>query len=257
MHILAAVQGISEMPHFLSLLRKYYAHVGWNDFIEAWENLIFALMIGVFISAIFYYGTQKRGMIPDGFSNFLEWFVETFQGFIVGVMGEKGKEFVPFLGTLFIYILGMNLIGLIPFMKTPTSSLNITLALALVVFFYVQYLAIKNRGVKGFFYHLMGEPKNLLGWLMVPLLFPIELITQISRPVTLALRLFGNILGEKILISFFVIVGATLLYYFPIQTPFMLFGLLMATMQAMVFTLLSTIYIYLSLEHTDKEQPHH
>jgi F-type H+-transporting ATPase subunit a len=252
MTYLGAVQGISEMPHFLSLLRKYYAHIGWNDFVEAWENIIFALIIGAFVSAVFYYGAQKRALIPTGFANFVEWLAESIQTFVVTVMGEKGKQFVPFLGTLFIYILGMNLIGLVPFMKAPTSSLNITLSLAIVVFFYVQYLNIKYMGVKGFLYHLAGSPKDAVGWMIVPLMLPIEILTQISRPFTLALRLFGNILGEKILIGFFVIVGATLLYYFPIQTPVMLFGVLTSMMQAMVFTLLTTIYIYLSLEHTEE-----
>lgn len=252
--LLAAVQGVSEMPHFLSLLRKYYGHVDWNDFIEEWENIIFALLIGVIISAIFYYGAKNRELIPTGFSNFLESFVESFQKFIIAIMGPRGKAFVPFLGTIFIYILAMNVLGVFPFMKSPTSSLNTTLALGIVVFVYVQYLAIKDRGLKGFFYHLMGEPKDFVSWMIVPLMLPIEVLTQLSRPITLALRLFGNILGEKILVSFFIIVGATLLYYFPIQTPFMLYGLLVSIMQAMVFTLLSAIYISLALEHTEEHK---
>jgi F-type H+-transporting ATPase subunit a len=146
----------------------------------------------------------------------------------------------------------MNLLGLVPLMSSPTSNLNITVALAICVFVLVQYLNIRNMGLKGFLYHLAGSPTNAVGWLIVPLMFPIELLTQLSRPVTLALRLFGNILGEKILVAFFAMVGITLLYFFPIQIPFMFLGILTSVMQAMVFTLLTAIYILLSVPHTEE-----
>jgi F-type H+-transporting ATPase subunit a len=146
----------------------------------------------------------------------------------------------------------MNLIGLIPLMASPTSNLNITVALAICVLIFVQYLNIKNMGWKGFLYHLAGSPTNAIGWAISPLMFPIELLTQISRPITLALRLFGNILGEKILLAFFTMVGITLLYFFPIQIPFMFLGVLTSFMQAMVFTLLTAIYILLSVPHSEK-----
>jgi F-type H+-transporting ATPase subunit a len=101
-------------------------------------------------------------------------------------------------------------------------------------------------------YHLAGSPKDAVGWMIAPLMFPIEILTQVSRPVTLALRLFGNILGEKIMLGFFALMGITLFYFFPIQTPFMFLGLLTGVMQALVFTLLSTIYILLSVPHADE-----
>jgi len=178
--------------------------------------------------------------------------VEGISGFITSVLGHDGAKYVPFLGTLFIYILSMNLLGLVPLMASPSSNLNITVALAICVFVMVQYLNIKNMGIKGFIYHLAGSPKNAIEWSIAPLMFPIELLTQISRPITLALRLFGNILGEKILIAFFAGVGVSLLYFFPIQTPFMFLGLLTSVMQALVFTLLSTIYILLSIPHSEE-----
>lgn len=255
--ILAAIPGVSEIPHFVTLLRKHFSEEDWNDLVHDWENIFFSLLVAVLLSVVFYFGSRKNDPVPSGLQNVLEWFVETFQNFVVEVMGKEGKEYVPFLGTLFIYILGMNLIGMVPLMKSPTSSLNITLALALCVFGYVQYLNIKHMGVRGFLYHLAGSPKNMIGWMVVPLMLPIEILTQISRPFTLALRLFGNILGEKILIAFFTISAVSLFFYIPVQTPFMFLGLLMASMQAMVFTLLSTIYFNLSLEHTEDEHQTH
>jgi F-type H+-transporting ATPase subunit a len=111
---------------------------------------------------------------------------------------------------------------------------------------------IKNMGVKGFLYHMAGSPKNAVEWMIAPLMFPIELLTQVSRPITLALRLFGNIFGEKILVGFFAMASITLFYFIPVQTPFMFLGLLTSVMQAMVFALLSTIYILLSVPHGDE-----
>lgn len=258
MKLLLAIKGGPEVPNILTFVQHYLGdNSGASSFLHNWEDIFYSLLIAIFISSVFYLGAKKKEWVPSGLQNFLEWIVETFRDFIVGVLGPDGERFVPFLGTLFIYILGMNLMGLIPLLKSPSSSLNITVALALCVFCRVQYLNIKNMGVKGFLYHLAGSPKNGLGWVMAPIMIPIEVLTQISRPITLALRLFGNILGEKILIAFFTIVAITAMYFFPIQTPFMFLGLLTSVMQAMVFTLLSTIYILLSVPHDEEHNMNH
>jgi len=241
---------IPKMPNFLTFLERYLDNSPWGQFIYNWESIIFSMIIGCIVAFVFYLGSSNREMIPSGIQNFFEWVVETFELFIFGILGKEGKEFVPFLGTLFIYILSMNLFGLVPFMASPSSNFNVGIALAICVFGMVQYLNIKNMGFKGFLHHLAGSPSNTIGWIMAPLMLPIELLTQISRPITLALRLFGNILGEKILVAFFAVMGVTMFYYLPIQLPFMILGLLTNFMQAMVFTLLSTIYILLSVPHS-------
>jgi F-type H+-transporting ATPase subunit a len=257
MTILMSAQKYPRIPNILTLLEKYFRDSPWIAHLHHWESIVFSLFIACTISLIFYLGSRNTQTVPGGFQNFLEWVVETFQSFVVGVLGPEGVIYVPFLGTLFIYILSMNLLGLVPLMASPSSNLNITLALAICVFVLVQYLNIKNMGLKGFLYHLAGSPTNAIGWLMAPLMFPIEILTQISRPITLALRLFGNILGEKILVAFFATVSVTFLYFFPIQLPFMFLGLLTNVMQAMVFTLLSTIYILLSIPHSGEIHINH
>ena len=249
MIIFLGANAIPKMPNFLTFLERYLEDSSWGEFIFKWESIIFSLLIGCLITIVLYMGSTAKEDIPKGFQNFLEWVVESLEIFIFGILGKDGKEFLPFLGTLFIYILCMNLFGLVPLMASPSSNFNVTIALSICVFFMVQYLNIKNMGFKGFLYHMAGSPNTTLGWVMVPLMFPIELLTQISRPITLALRLFGNILGEKILVAFFAIMGVTMFYFLPIQLPFMLLGLLTNVMQAMVFTLLSTIYILLSVPH--------
>lgn len=257
MKLILAIEGSPEIPNILTFLHHYFGDETWAELLHEWENIFFSLLIAAILSFLFYKGSRRREWVPSGMQNFLEWLVESFRDIIIGILGPEGKKFIPFLGTLFIYILCMNLFGLVPFMRSPSSHIDITIALAICVFAKVQYLSIKNMGIKGFLYHLAGSPKGALGWAISPLMFPIEVLTQLSRPITLALRLFGNILGEKILIGFFALIGITILFFFPIQVPFMLLGVLTSIMQAIVFTLLSTIYILLSSPHMEKQEANH
>ena len=213
----------------------------------------FSFLVAALISVVCYLGARHQELIPRGLQNALEWLVEGLRNIIVSIVGPEGEKYVPFLGTLFIYILSMNLIGLVPFMKSPSSSVNITAGLAICVFGLVQYLNIKNMGFFGFLYHLAGSPKDILGWILVPIMFPLEVITQFVRPLTLTMRLFGNILGGDIFMGFFVLFGIGALSFLnlpiglPLQLPFMILAVLTGLMQALVFTLLSTVYILLSM----------
>ncbi len=244
---------VPELPNFISLLHKTFSDSAFFNFLYYWETLVYSLMVACAISLLFYLGARKSTLIPSRFQNFLEWIVETLRKFVLDILGPEGEKYVPFLGTLFLYILLMNWLVLIPLLKAPTSNFNITVALAICVFVLVQYLNIRNYGILGFLYHMAGSPKGVMGWALVPLMFPIELLTQFTRPVTLALRLFGNVVGEDILIAAFAMFGVNMLApYFPsigvpLQIPFMFLALLTGLMQAMVFTLLATIYILLSV----------
>ncbi len=253
---------VPELPNFISYFTRHFHDSTWASLLHEWDSVIFAVILSIMISVFFYFGTRKNELIPSGLQNFLEYLVETLRGLIVEVLGPHGDKYLPFLGTLFVYILCMNIAGMLPFMKAPSSNLNITAALAICVFALVQFLNIRNMGVLGFLYHLAGSPKNTVEWLIAPLMFPIELLIQISRPVTLSLRLFGNVLGEDILIAVFALFGIALVSSFgspvglPLQIPFMLFGILTSLMQALVFTLLSTVYILLSMPHSEEEHQH-
>lgn len=244
---------LPEIPNLFTLLNLYFEGNPLTSFLHHFEIIFFSLLAMISIPALFSYVLRKKEMIPDRAQNFLEWILEGMQKIATEVLGEKGDKYVPFLGTLFVYILTINLMGLVPFLKAPSSSLNVTIALALVVFFYVQFLNIKHQGVKGFLFHLAGSPTTFIQWAIVPLMFPIELLTQLTRPLTLALRLFGNVFGEEVLIAAFIIFGMSLLPSWegslgiPLQIPFMFFSLLTSLMQALVFTLLTAIYILLSM----------
>jgi F-type H+-transporting ATPase subunit a len=181
--------------------------------------------------------------------------VESLRKIISGILGEETDRHLPFLTTIFIYVVFMNIFGLVPFMKSPSSSVSISIGMGLVVFSYVQYLNFKNMGFFGYLHHLCGSPKNALGWVLTPLMLPIELITQISRPITLALRLTGNVMGEHVLVSISALFAILIFsigplpFGLPVQLPAMLFGLATSLIQGIVFTLLSTVYIFLSNPH--------
>lgn len=250
---------VPEVPNIFTLLSTLFSESALFNFLHQWESLIFSIGMATAISLLFYFGTRNKKLIPSGLQNFLESVVEFLRNFVIEVLGPEGEKYLPFIGTLFIYIVCMNWMVLIPFLKAPSSNLNITIALALCVFFYVQYLNIKNFGFLGFLYHMAGSPKDLLGWIMVPLMLPIEILTQLTRPVTLSLRLFGNVVGEDILIGAFALFGVSLWTHyqtpivFPLQIPFMFLALLTSLMQAFVFALLTTVYILLSMPAHDEE----
>lgn len=252
----SSTTSLPEFPTFLHYLKQHPALEKWAHYIGLWEDVIFSAIVAILISVFFSFGAKKREMIPHGVQNFLELIVENLRKLLSGVLKNETDQHLPFLGTVFIYIFVMNIFGLIPFFKSPSSSLSISIGIALCVFARVQYLNVKNMGLWTYFYHMCGSPKNTTGWLISPLMLPIEIITQISRPITLALRLTGNVMGEHTLISIFALFAVVVFSFeqlpfgIPIQVPTMLFGLLTSLMQALVFTLLSAVYILLSMPHT-------
>lgn len=248
---------VPEVPNLFMLFNDAYDGSTWSSLLQSWDSIIFSLISALTIFFLLYFGAKKGALIPSGLQNFVEWLVELIRNAVLEILGPQGEKYVPFLGTLFLYILLMNWLVLIPFFKAPSSSYNITLALAVCVFCYVQYLNIKNYGIKGFIYHMAGEPKNAVQWLLSPMMFCIEILTQLTRPLTLSLRLFGNIYGEDILIGTFSLFGVAILSGFnapiglPLQVPFLFLALFTGLLQALVFTYLSTIYILLSIPKKD------
>ena len=259
------VSAVPESANFITLLNKYFGHTTWAGFLHHWENLVFSLLIVLILSVIAFLATRKQELIPTGLQNFLEAVIEYLDNFIGSMLGKEGRRYLPFVGTLFIYIFAMNLSGLIPGMKSPTSSLNTTVGLAACVFIYVQFIGMKRLGFLGYLDHMAGNPRMpkekgsfkffLLG-LMIPihiLLFFIHIIGELVKPLSLSLRLFGNITGEDALLALFVTLGISALAFFkspvgiPLQVPAMFLALVLGTVQAVVFSLLSTIYIAMML----------
>ena len=241
-------------PHLPNLISMVFGYDSvWND----WVNVFFAFVIAIFFTICATTVYRRRRMIPGPFQNFMEMLVEGMYNFIYSILGKETKKYLPFLGTLFFYILAMNWLGMVPFGHSPSTSLTITASLSIMVFLYAQYTGIRRLGGLGYLHHMAGSPRETVSWCMVPLLFPLHVIGELAKPFSLALRLFGNITGEDTLIAVFVMLGISILAFSPVgvplQIPFYFLGLLLSTIQALVFTLLSTIYILLMLPHEEHE----
>ncbi len=238
-----------ELPNFVSLLEKIFKGSSWAEHLVAWENIIFSMIVGGLIILLGCSVARKIKMIPGRLQTLVEIIVGGLDEFICGIMGHQGRKYTPFIGTLFIYILFMNLIGLIPFFKSATSSWSITLALALCVFIYVQYTAFRKLGFLGYIDLLMEKPR---GFLAVSIIFPLlmfflHVVSELVKPITLSLRLRSNIWGDDMLLavlSGFGIQGLPLLVF----SSFIV--IIAAVVQAVVFSLLTTIYFaFILLEH--------
>ena len=263
---------VPELANFISLAVHRLPNEALAGFLHHWENVIFSLIIVAGLSLVAWLTQRNRELIPRRrLQNIVELVVEGMDNFIAGVMGHKeGRRYLPYAGTLFLYIMCMNFMGMVPGMKSPTSSLNTTVALALCTFIYVQFTGIKRLGMLGYLDHMAGSPrmpeekgvfKIFLILLFIPihiLLFIIHIVGELVKPVSLALRLFGNITGEDALLALFVTLGITLLSFikspvgFPLQLPVMLLSLILGTVQAVVFSLLSAIYIAMMLPHHEE-----
>ena len=180
---------------------------------------------------------RRLTLVPGGLQNFFEALVDTVENFIIATMGEHGRKFVPLLAGIFIYIFGMNLMGLVPGFDAPTANLNTTVCMALFVLVFYNAVGL-IRWKTHYIHHFTGPSKFL-----IPLMFPLEVVSHLSRPVSLSLRLFGNIRGEEIVMVLFFIM-APILGTLPIYALF----LLGKTMQAFVFFMLTMFYIKGALE---------
>lgn len=174
---------------------------------------------------------------------------EIVSGFVIwlgdSAMGKENRKYLPFLASLFFYILAMNLLGLVPGFVMPTDVFQFNLGVALSVFVLYCYWGMRDGGVGHFLKHLCGPV-----WWLAPLMLPIELISHSVRPLTLSLRLFGNMTGDHLALSIFSgLTKGTPVFWIPIV--FYVLGTVVALIQAFVFTLLAMIYIRLAVAHEE------
>jgi F-type H+-transporting ATPase subunit a len=179
-------------------------------------------------------------MVPGNGQNFWELVIGGMDEFFTDNMGrELTDKFFPMIATFALYIAVANLIGLIPGFMSPTASINTTLALTLIVWFSHHLIGFREHGV-GYYKHFMGPV-----WWLVPLLLPIELISNFARLLSLSIRLFGNIMAKETLLAIlFMLAGG---FFAPL--PIMLLGVLVSVVQAMVFVLLTVVYFSQAQEH--------
>ncbi len=242
-----------ELPNVITLLHAKFPHARWASYLILWQNIIYSLVIVFILFIVAYLASRKMKMVPGRLQNAFEVFAGGVDDFVCGILGARGRKYTPFIGTLFIYILFMNLIGLVPFMKSSTSSWSTTLALALCVFVYVNYTSIKELGFWGYLYHLMGKPKGVLAFSLVfPLMMLLlHIVSELVRPITLSLRLRSNIWGDDLLLA---VVAGFGLKGIPLFIFSAILVIIASFVQAAVFSLLTTIYFTLIWEGKEEKE---
>ncbi len=241
-------------PHLANWVALLAHAVGAETPLGRWllryEDLVFAALIVGGLCFIAWFASRRTREVPRGWQNAVETLVEGLNGFVEGVMGPHGRHYAPFIGTLFIYILSMNLAGLlIPGFKSPTANLNTTAGLALCVFVYMQYTAIRSFGFKGYIAHMMGFPKDPLMFVIGLLILVIHLVGELVKPASLAMRLAFNITGEDTFLAVAVGFGPLGLL---LQLMAMALGLILSIAQALVFSTLSAVFLSMVLPHEEE-----
>ena len=242
---------IEELPDFITLLAKRFPDAAFFHYLYIWRTVAYALIVALILSILAFVAGRKKALIPGRLQNMAEVLIGGADDFICGILGSRGRKYTPFIGTLFFYILCMNLMGLVPFFKSATTSWSTTLALALCVFGYVQYSAIREMGFIGYIDHAAGKPRGIIAFsVILPIMmFLLHMLSELIKPISLSLRLRSNIWGDDMLLSVlagFGIKGFILLFINMLAT------VLAGIVQAMVFCVLTTIYfaVLLPLEET-------
>jgi F-type H+-transporting ATPase subunit a len=206
-----------------------------NHYVPA--HVTYAWFIMGMLALLSFLATRGLSLYPGRFQNVMEVVIGAFDNLLTDTMGHEGRRFFPLVATLGLYILVSNLLGLIPGFESPTANLNTTVSVALVVFGMTHIVGVKVHGFKYI--------KQFLGpvWWLTPLMLPIEVISHLSRPLSLSVRLFGNIMGEDIVL-------AVVLLLVPLLVPLPVFFLMIFTslIQTLVFMLLAMMYIGGALE---------
>jgi len=213
-----------------------------------------AALVSLILLILFFLGfrsIKKKGddIIPDRkftLMNFMELLVEGCVKLIEDNMGKVGMSFLYIMGSLIIFILFNNLSGLVPGFAPATSNYNTTLALALTVFILYQFYGFKVHGFK-YLKHFTGP----FLWL-APLMIPIEIIGHLARPMSLSLRLFGNMMGDHLVLAIFFMLAPLV-----VPLPIMFLGIFVSVVQTLVFVLLTMAYFSGAIEHEGEEEGAH
>jgi F-type H+-transporting ATPase subunit a len=224
---------------------------GTKMFATGWTltHVLITLVVVLFVTwgaLAFFRGTKTadKGIVPPrkmNLRNFFEVMAESVYGLVEGAMGEKNApRFLPLIGALWLFILFNNLFALIPGFGAPTDTLKTNVGIALAVFFLTHIYGVREHGL-AYFKHFLGPSPAL-----IPLMLPIELISHVARPLSLAIRLMGNMMADhKVVMSFFALVPVL------VPLPFLMLGLLVCLIQALVFCTLAMVYIGMAIEHEE------
>jgi F-type H+-transporting ATPase subunit a len=239
------------------------------------DHVTYTWLVMVILAGVAFAASRNIQLVPRGLQNFLEVVLEQFVGMIDDVMGREGRRYLPLIATLGLFILTGNLIGLVPGMAGPTANLNTTAACALVVFIAYHWIGVRKQGALTYLKHFTG-PVPL--WLK-PMMFVIEIISHLARPLSLTLRLFGNMVGGHILLAVIFLlmgldgligwalsgslagavvggIGGAVTIVFTVGFLYPL-KILVSFLQAFIFVMLTMLYISGAIEEVEHHAEHH
>lgn len=271
-HVKTKYEVPEELPNIYTIANAYFSKGGGHHegghHAPWWVNPCFsffyaALLVVVLLKILRNLSVDRPGKGQVA----VESIFSGLAGFFGDIVGpENIRKYVPFLGSLWLFILLNNWFTLIPLFKSPTAHFQTTVGLGICVFCFVNFHGMKAGGVGHYFWHLCGSPQNAVGWVMAPLMLVLETVGTLVKPVSLSLRLYGNIFGEDKLLAIFLGLGmsisAALLHTatppvgIPLHLPFLFLSVLLGMIQATVFSMLSAVYIALLLPHHDHEHEH-
>jgi len=237
------------------------------------DHVLYTWVVMVILIGLSWAATRRMSLVPRGAQNFVEVILEQFIQMIDDVIGPDGRRYLPLIGTLGLFILVCNLMGLVPGLMSPTGNLMTNASCALVVFFAYHYIGIKRQGLGHYLKHFMGPVPAL-----APLMIPIEVISHLARPLSLTLRLFGNMTGGHILLAiiFFLMglngligfalsgtlggiivggIGGAVMIVFTVGFLYPL-KILVSFLQAFIFVMLTMLYIASAVEGAEHDEPH-
>lgn len=221
-YLVAAFPGVAEWIGY---------HPG-HDALPAHIVMIILISCGLTLFA-FWMGRQLSVEEPGALQQSLEVAFEAIMDFMKNLIGPTYKDYFPIIGTLFLFILVGNLLGLFPGFMSPTSNINVTAGCAIIVFFYYNFHGFKTHGFLSYMAHFAGP-----ALILAPLLFVIEVISHMARPFSLSVRLFGNIFAEELIIG-----SLNSMFPFLLSLPVMMLALFASTVQAFIFIVLTMVYI--------------
>lgn len=200
-------------------------------------HVTYTWFIMLMLTLVAFLGTRRLSIYPGRFQHVMELIIDGINQGMIATMGEGGRKYFPLIGTLALFILVANLIGIIPGFESPTSNLNTTVSMALVVFVMTHIVGIRMHGFK-YIKQFMGPV-----WWLTPIMMPIEIVSHFSRPLSLSVRLFGNIMGEELVLAIVLI-----LIPFLVPLPLLVLMIFTSIIQTMVFVILSMMYISMAME---------
>jgi F-type H+-transporting ATPase subunit a len=204
------------------------------------ESLITTWAIMLIIALIAWLSTRHLEMLPSALQSTAEDIMTTIDNAIMAVTPEHGRKILPFIASLWLFLIIANLAGLIPGLHSPTRNLSVTSALAALVFFWVHWFGIKTQGLKKYLHHYLTPS---------PFLLPFHIISELTRTLALAVRLFGNMMSLEMAAMLILLVAG-----FLAPIPILMLHIIEALVQAYIFGMLALIYLAGAMQ---SQQPVH